>query len=267
MEARRMGKIMKSSLLSSLEALEKAGIATPDAIITGTTYGCLENSEKLLVQLKEEGEEMLKPTYFMQSTHNTIGSNIAIKTHCHGYNITYTQGEDSLDWAIRDAKMLLASGKAKTVLVGCHDEKHPAIKPVKNTEWRKGLAFHPFYSDGIIMWRVIFLAITQSMLLAAGQVCLKFALQKMHPFGWTRDFWLSLLLNWQFACCGLFFGAASLLWMYIVKHFPLSVAYPMVSITYIFGMLAAILFFHEQVSVWKWLGIGFIMIGCCLIAK
>lgn len=67
--------------------------------------------------------------------------------------------------------------------------------------------------------------------------------------------------------CGLFFGAASLLWMYIVKHFPLSVAYPMVSITYIFGMLAAILFFHEQVSVWKWLGIGFIMIGCCLIAK
>jgi drug/metabolite transporter (DMT)-like permease len=105
------------------------------------------------------------------------------------------------------------------------------------------------------------------MLLAAGQVCLKFALQKMHPFGWTRDFWLSLLLNWQFACCGLFFGAASLLWMYIVKHFPLSVAYPMVSITYIFGMLAAILFFHEQVSVWKWLGIGFIMIGCCLIAK
>lgn len=113
MEARRMGKIMKSSLLSSLEALEKAGIATPDAIITGTTYGCLENSEKLLVQLKEEGEEMLKPTYFMQSTHNTIGSNIAIKTHCHGYNITYTQGEDSLDRAIRDAKMLLASGKAK----------------------------------------------------------------------------------------------------------------------------------------------------------
>lgn len=117
------------------------------------------------------------------------------------------------------------------------------------------------------MWRVIFLAITQSMLLAAGQVCLKFALQKMHPFGWTRDFWLSLLFNWQFACCGLFFGSASLLWMYIVKHFPLSVAYPMVSITYIFGMLAAILFFHEQVSVWKWLGIGFIMIGCCLIAK
>lgn len=139
LEARRMGKIMKSSLLSSLEALEKAGIATPDAIITGTTYGCLENSEKLLIQLKEEGEEMLKPTYFMQSTHNTIGSNIAIKTHCHGYNITYTQGEDSLAWAIRDAKMLLASGKAKTVLVGCHDESTPLLNQLRTQSGEKAL--------------------------------------------------------------------------------------------------------------------------------
>ncbi len=122
LEARRMGKIMKSSLLSSMEALKQAGIETPDAIITGTTYGCLENSELLLLQIKEEGEEMLKPTYFMQSTHNTIGSNVAIKTHCHGYNVTYTQGTDSLAWALRDAQLLLASGKVKNVLVGCHDE-------------------------------------------------------------------------------------------------------------------------------------------------
>ncbi len=125
LEARRMGKIMKSSLLSSLEALQQAGISVPDAIITGTIYGCLENSERLLQQIKEEGEVMLKPTYFMQSTHNTIGSNIAIKTHCHGYNVTYTQGRRSLEWAIRDAESLLRSGKAKNVLVGCHDESTP----------------------------------------------------------------------------------------------------------------------------------------------
>ncbi len=125
LEARRMGKIMKSSLLSSLEALQQAGISVPDAIITGTIYGCLENSERLLQQIKEEGEVMLKPTYFMQSTHNTIGSNIAIKTHCHGYNVTYTQGCRSLEWAIRDAESLLRSGKVKNVLVGCHDESTP----------------------------------------------------------------------------------------------------------------------------------------------
>ncbi len=127
LEARRMGKIMKSSLLASLEALAEAGIETPDAIITGTKFGCLENSERLLIQIKEEGEGLLKPTYFMQSTHNTIGSNVAIKTHCHGYNVTYTQGDDSLRWAMRDAELLLRDGKVKNVLVGCHDESAPAF--------------------------------------------------------------------------------------------------------------------------------------------
>ena len=128
LEARRMGKIMKSSLLSSLKALRQAGIEQPDAIITGTALGCLENSELLLRQMVEEGETMLKPTYFMQSTHNTISSNIAIRLGCHGYNITYTQDQASFDWAMRDAELLLTSGKCKTVLVGCHDESTPLYR-------------------------------------------------------------------------------------------------------------------------------------------
>ena len=132
LEARRMGKIMKSALLSSLEVLEKAGMATPDAIVTGTEYGCLENSERLLEQIKAEGEVMLKPTLFMQSTHNTIGSSIAIKTQCHGYNITYTQEAHSLEWALRDAVMLLKSGKCGNVLVGCHDESTPLLNELRS---------------------------------------------------------------------------------------------------------------------------------------
>jgi len=128
LEARRMGKLMKSSLLSSLKALRKAGITQPDAIITGTAYGCMENSEQLLIQLMNEGETMLKPTAFMQSTHNTIGSNIAIWLGCHGYNVTYTQENDSMKWALHDAECLLRSGRCKTVLVGCHDETTPLFR-------------------------------------------------------------------------------------------------------------------------------------------
>ena len=128
LEARRMGKIMKSSLLSSLKALKEAGVEQPDAIITGTALGSLENSEQLLRQLVEEGEVMLKPTYFMQSTHNTISSNIAMRLGCHGYNMTYTQDDDSLKWALHDAELLLRSGKARTVLVGCHNETTPMYR-------------------------------------------------------------------------------------------------------------------------------------------
>ena len=128
MEARRMGKLMKASLLSSLKALRQAGIDCPDAIITGTALGCWENSEAMLLQLKEEGEVMVSPTNFMQSTHNTISSNIAIRLGCHGYNVTYTQCNDSLEWALRDARLLLSSGRYKTVLVGCHDETTPLYR-------------------------------------------------------------------------------------------------------------------------------------------
>lgn len=140
LEARRMGKLMKASLLSSLKALKLAGIDCPDAIITGTSLGCLENSEALLTQINEEGEVMLSPTNFMQSTHNTIGSNIAIRLGCHGYNVTYTQCSDSLEWALRDARRLLASGRCKTVLVGCHDESTPLYRSLME---RHGLPVPP----------------------------------------------------------------------------------------------------------------------------
>ena len=117
------------------------------------------------------------------------------------------------------------------------------------------------------MWRLITLAVVQSALLAGGQVFLKFALMRMLAFGWNRACWFSLLTNWQFALCGLLFGSSSILWMYIVKNFPLSNAYPMISLSYVFGMVAAIIFFDESVPVHKWVGAALIIAGCCIIAK
>ncbi len=111
------------------------------------------------------------------------------------------------------------------------------------------------------------LAIIQSLLLAGGQVLLKLALERMEPFGWNWHFWGALLTNWHFALCGLFYGAGTFLWFYIIKHFPFSMAYPMVSLSYVFGMVAAMLVFHEEVSITKWAGVLLIMAGCYLIAK
>lgn len=116
------------------------------------------------------------------------------------------------------------------------------------------------------MYKVLPLTILQCLLLTGGQVLLKFALMRMAPFGWNRTFWSSVFLNWQFAACGLCFLMASLLWMYIVKVFPFSVAYPMVSLSFVVGMVAAVVFFHEQVSWSKWVGVLLIVAGCLLIA-
>lgn len=125
LESRRMGKLLKAATLTSMQVLKTSGIECPDAIITATSYGMLETSEKFLSEMCTNGEYLLKPTLFIQSTHNTIGSSIAMRTKCHGYNVTYTQGGDSLYWAIRDAKRLISTGKARTVLVGVHDESTP----------------------------------------------------------------------------------------------------------------------------------------------
>lgn len=126
-EVRRMSKLMKAATVTSLRALGEAGVAIPDAIITATAYGMLETSRQFLSEMLANEEEMLSPTRFIGSTHNTLSAAIAIRTGCHGYNMTYTCGADSLRWAMRDARRLIATGQARTVLVGCHDELTPML--------------------------------------------------------------------------------------------------------------------------------------------
>jgi 3-oxoacyl-(acyl-carrier-protein) synthase len=122
MQSRRMCNLMKAAFLTSKRALESAGISQPDAIIIATKHGMLENGKIILDTLAEQGEEGISPTLFMQSTHNTLAGALAIHLGCHGYNITYSHGEESLQWAIRDAERLISEGNAENVLVGFHDE-------------------------------------------------------------------------------------------------------------------------------------------------
>jgi len=126
-DARRMGKLLKRALATSLSALQEGGIDNPDAIITGTGFGSIENTELFLDALVREGEQLLKPTQFMQSTHNTASSLIGIHTRCHGYNSTYSQKGFSFDSALYDAWMQFRIGRISSALVGSHDEMSPVF--------------------------------------------------------------------------------------------------------------------------------------------
>lgn len=125
MQARRMGLILKRAIAVSLTALKDAGIECPDAIFTGTGLGCMENTENFLSAMCRDGEEMLPPTYFMMSTHNTISSAVAILLRCHGYNCTYSQKDISFESALLDAFIPLQAGRMGNALVGSHDETTP----------------------------------------------------------------------------------------------------------------------------------------------
>ena len=117
------------------------------------------------------------------------------------------------------------------------------------------------------MLKLISLAVVKSALLSGGQVLPKFALEKMGKFEWTWRFFGDLLVNWWFLGTGICYASATVLWMYILKKFPFSMAYPMISLSYVFGMLAAVFIFHESIPLTRWLGVLLIMGGCVLIAR
>lgn len=125
-ESRRLGKILKRALATSMRITERTGIEHPDAIMVGSGLGCMENTERFLEALCNNGESMLSPTHFMQSTHNTIASLMAIHSKTHGYNITYSHKDLSFDLALHDAWIQFQLGKIHTAIVGGYDELTPS---------------------------------------------------------------------------------------------------------------------------------------------
>jgi 3-oxoacyl-[acyl-carrier-protein] synthase II len=123
--SRRMGKILKRAIATSMTVVEATGINDPDAIIVGTGLGCLETTEKFLMAMLEEGEEFLQPTNFINSTHNTISSHIAVHLKCTGYNSTYVHLGISFESALLDAFMQFQLGRINSALVGGFDEMIP----------------------------------------------------------------------------------------------------------------------------------------------
>lgn len=117
LQARRLSPTLRSLVTSAYKALETAHCDSLDAIITGTDLGCICYSVQLLNQLIQEGEDALKPTLFMQSTHNTPSSMIAIQLHNNGYNCTYSHGKYSYEDAMEDAKTQIQLGSITTALV------------------------------------------------------------------------------------------------------------------------------------------------------
>ena len=125
MAARRMSKIIKRAIVSAKMALADAHLEMPDAIISGTGLGCIEDTEKFLTALLQNNETLLQPTHFIQSTHNTISSQIAMQLKCYGYNNTYSHLGISCESALLDAFLQIETMAFQSALVGGHDEMTP----------------------------------------------------------------------------------------------------------------------------------------------
>ena len=121
-QIRRMSHVIKMGVAAAKQCLNDADVTMPGAIITGTAFGCMEDTVTFLTRIIEQQEELLPPTAFIQSTHNTVAAQIALMLKCHNYNNTFVHKGISFESALIDAIMLLNEKETDNILVGGTEE-------------------------------------------------------------------------------------------------------------------------------------------------
>jgi drug/metabolite transporter (DMT)-like permease len=63
------------------------------------------------------------------------------------------------------------------------------------------------------------------------------------------------------------YALSVVVWIFGLSRVPVSMAYPLLSVGYVVNAIAAHYLLGEAVSLSRWLGIGFIVIGVTLVAR
>jgi len=113
--------------------------------------------------------------------------------------------------------------------------------------------------------------ITGVLLNAAAQLLLKAGTNAIGVITLTRENWTETLgrmaTEGHFITGVIFYGVSLIVWILGLSRVPVSIAYPMLSLGYVINAIAAHYLFGEAVTVARWLGIGFIILGVWLVAR
>ncbi|OGK39883.1 hypothetical protein A3F34_02295 [Candidatus Roizmanbacteria bacterium RIFCSPHIGHO2_12_FULL_44_10] len=110
------------------------------------------------------------------------------------------------------------------------------------------------------------LLILSIILLSAGQLLLKKGVIDAPPQGTIQSI-VSTILNPYVFAGYVFYGISSVVGLYVLKQFPISVAFPAMSTTYVIIVFASALFFSEPLNMFKMIGVGFILLGVSFLFK
>ena len=112
---------------------------------------------------------------------------------------------------------------------------------------------------------------TGVLLNAGAQLLLKAGTNALGVLTLTRENWadtfFKMATEGHFALGIAFYGLSVVVWIFGLSRVPVSMAYPLLSVGYVVNAVAAHFLFGEVVSVSRWLGIGFIVIGVTLVAR
>jgi 3-oxoacyl-[acyl-carrier-protein] synthase II len=133
MQLRRMSKPARLGVAAAKLCIQSYNQFMPTSIHVGTAYGMLDDSENFLKRILDQEEQMLNPTAFIQSTHNTVSGQIALSIGCTAHNMTYVHSGHSFESALLDAALFLENvPKNENILVGsieeCTDTSYAILK-------------------------------------------------------------------------------------------------------------------------------------------
>ena len=117
------------------------------------------------------------------------------------------------------------------------------------------------------MIRLFILILLQGMLVIGAECFLKVALTKIGDFAWSWAFFKVALSTWQLWAAGVTAVLGVIEWMFVLKNYELSLAYPLTAISFILSLFAGALIFHEAIPLTRWLGVALIMAGVFFVAR
>lgn len=120
MQLRRMTKPVRTGVAAAKICMQNIPEQMPASIHVGTAYGMLQDSENFLQKMIVQEEQMLNPTAFIQSTHNTVAGQIALSMGCLAHNMTFVHKAHSFESALLDAELM--PDQEDDILAGAVDE-------------------------------------------------------------------------------------------------------------------------------------------------
>ena len=120
-------------------------------------------------------------------------------------------------------------------------------------------------------WTAFSFLFTGVLLNAAAQLLLKAGTNVLGVISLTRDNWLEqaarMAVQPHFIAGVACYGVSLVVWIIGLSRVPVSIAYPMLSLGYVINAVAAHYLLGESVTLARWLGIGFIVLGVWLVAR
>jgi drug/metabolite transporter (DMT)-like permease len=120
-------------------------------------------------------------------------------------------------------------------------------------------------------WSAFSLLFTGVLLNAAAQLLLKAGTNVLGVITLTRDNWIGqfgrIAVEPHFIAGVACYGVSLIVWIIGLSRVPVSMAYPLLSLGYVINAVAAHYLLGEAVTVGRWLGIGFIVVGVWLVAR